>query len=202
MRAAEIADLAYDAGIRTQSDLQAAVAIALAESAGDPNAVGDVALQNATWGPSLGLWQIRSLKAETGKGTTRDANKLKDPKFNAKAMYEISGGGKNWGPWTTWPLRAAAYMPQAIGAATGTLAGRSVSTGADVVQEAVTPDGIQDIAEAVRASNRWVSDRNNLFRVAKVMIGSVLIVGGVVLVAKPVVVPAVSKVGKLAGKAL
>ena len=43
-------------------------AIAQAESARNPGAIGDVALQNGTWGPSVGLFQVRTLKAETGDG--------------------------------------------------------------------------------------------------------------------------------------
>src|SRR4051812_44178395 len=51
-------------------------AIAQAESAGNLGAVGDVRLQNGTWGPSVGLFQIRTLKAETGTGTDRDIEHL------------------------------------------------------------------------------------------------------------------------------
>src|SRR5205085_11165321 len=79
-----------------------ATAIALAESGGRTEAQGDLGLQNGTWGPSVGLWQIRSLKAETGKGTPRDASKLTDPQFNAQAAYVISNGGANFKPWTTY----------------------------------------------------------------------------------------------------
>ncbi len=210
MNAADIAELAYNAGIRNQSDLQAAVAIALAESGGRENAEGDLALQNATWGPSIGLWQIRSLKAESGKGTVRDATRLKDPAFNAKAMFAISNGGKNWGPWTTWPLRAAGYMPQAIGAASGTLlknvgntSGTSNANIGEAAVDAVVPDGLEAVEAGLTKTSAWVADRNNWFRVAKVAIGGVLIVGGVFLVAKPLVTNVIaSEAGKVAGKVL
>jgi hypothetical protein len=79
-----------------------ATAIALAESGGNSDAVGDVGLENATWGPSVGLWQIRSLKAQTGTGGPRDVTQLKDPRFNARAMRAISTGGTNWRPWSTY----------------------------------------------------------------------------------------------------
>jgi hypothetical protein len=59
-------------------------------------------LQDAKWGPSIGLWQIRSLKAESGTGSPRDATRLKDPRFNAQAMRAISGGGDSFTPWTTY----------------------------------------------------------------------------------------------------
>ena len=210
MGPADIGALAYAAGIRSQSDLQAAIAVAMAESAGNPNAVGDTTLQNATWGPSFGLWQIRSLKAESGKGTTRDGTRLKDPAFNAKSMYAISNGGKNWQPWSVWPLRAQLFMPVAIPAASAVIAAKGIGTVVDVADDvaggaadAVTPDGLQDIAEGVRAGNRWISDRNNWFRVAKVGIGGILLVGGAFLIAKPLVTGSVAKeVGKVVNKAV
>ena len=51
----------------------------------------------------MGLWQVRTLKAETGKGTTRDINKLlADPNFQARSAWEISGGGRNYRPWSVY----------------------------------------------------------------------------------------------------
>jgi hypothetical protein len=77
--------------------------IALAESGGNPAAQGDVALQDGTWGPSYGLWQIRTLKRETGTGSTRDITALASGiTAQARAEYVISGGGSNWSPWTTY----------------------------------------------------------------------------------------------------
>lgn len=68
----------------------------------NPGAVGDVRLADATWGPSVGLWQIRTLKAETGTGRSRDINILTNPQQNARAMAEISANGTNWSPWSTY----------------------------------------------------------------------------------------------------
>lgn len=97
----QIYQLARDAGLSpTQAAL--ATAIALGESGGSTTAVGDENLQNEKWGPSVGLWQVRSLNAETGRGTTRDVQRLSDPEFNAKSMYAISNGGTNWNPWTVY----------------------------------------------------------------------------------------------------
>lgn len=90
-------------GVRlTDHEAQVAVAIAMAESGLNPNAEGDVTIQTSTWGPSVGLWQVRSLKADSGTGRTRDASRLKDPAFNAKSMAEISNGGTNWSPWSVY----------------------------------------------------------------------------------------------------
>jgi hypothetical protein len=210
----QIGAFAYAAGVRSQSSLQAAIAIALAESGGNPNKPGDVGLQTAHWGPSLGLWQIRSVKSESGKGTVRDATRLKDPTFNAKSMYSISNGGKNWGPWTTWPLKAAAFMPVAIPAASSVITAKGVIAGAqaasdaltgaaDGVVDAVTPDGLQDIGEGVRAANRWIADRNNWFRVAKAVGGGALLIGGLFLMTKPIVTGvAAGEVGKVVTKVI
>jgi hypothetical protein len=100
----EVVRLAVAAGFRGDQ-LATAVAIAKAETGFDAEAIGDQALQDAKWGPSLGLWQIRSLNAERGTGKTRDAGNLKDPAFNARSAYAISGGGVNFTPWTMYTNR-------------------------------------------------------------------------------------------------
>jgi hypothetical protein len=206
MKATAIAQLAYDAGIRDRVALAKAVAIALAESGGNENAVGDVGLQNAQWGPSLGLWQIRSLKAESGKGTVRDATRLKDPAFNAKSMFSISNSGKDWGPWTTWPLKAAAFMPIATPVASAVVDAGKVSGAVDAGKEAVAgvTDGLADVGTGVRATYEWISDRNNWMRIGKAGIGIALVVGGILVVAVPRVADAlpIGKAAKIAKGAL
>ncbi|RGC65004.1 hypothetical protein C5N14_30910 [Micromonospora sp. MW-13] len=93
-------------------------AIAAGESGLNPGAVGDVSLQDATWGPSVGLTQIRTLKADTGTGRTRDITRLRDPLANLTAAYEISGGGRDWTPWTVYTSgKYRQYLGQAQAAA-------------------------------------------------------------------------------------
>lgn len=78
-------------------------AIAGAESGYDNANLGDIGLQDNTWGPSYGLFQIRTLKAETGSGTNRDINRLAASDLEqARAAYAISGGGTNFSPWTVY----------------------------------------------------------------------------------------------------
>src|SRR5689334_23282210 len=78
-------------------------AIAQAESARDPGAIGDVALQNGTFGPSVGLFQIRTVKAETGKGTDRDIEHLTgNVRAQVQAALHISNNGTNFRPWSTF----------------------------------------------------------------------------------------------------
>jgi hypothetical protein len=88
-----------------------AVAIAGAESRYDPRA------QNLKYPDhSIGLWQINQLAHKGRYGT--DAQ-LKNPTRNARAMLAVSGGGRNWGPWSTWPKAAAGYMSRARAAVIG-----------------------------------------------------------------------------------
>lgn len=66
----------------------------------DFGAVGDLHLVNATYGPSYGAWQIRSVLAQSGTGTYRDPLRLQglSPEFNAEAAYAVwrQQGFKAW----------------------------------------------------------------------------------------------------------
>jgi hypothetical protein len=97
----EVYRLALGAGLGHEPAV-VATAIAWAESGLRPDAVGDVGLTDGTWGPSIGLWQIRSLRADTGTGKERDVERLGDPSFNARSMVAISAGGTNWRPWSVF----------------------------------------------------------------------------------------------------
>lgn len=124
------AAVAYAAGIRTLGDLRIAVAIGGPESGWNPTAVGDEDLEDSTWGPSVGIWQIRSLRDQTNTGQARDVTRLKDPAFNARAMYEISGGGSNWRPWTGYTSGAyRQYLDAGETAARWAIANMSTDAG-------------------------------------------------------------------------
>ncbi|MEN8672574.1 hypothetical protein [Nocardioides sp.] len=114
---AEAYRLARTAGL-TDFEAITAVAIAISESGLNPNAEGDTTIQTSVWGPSIGLWQIRSLKADYGTGRTRDASRLKDPAFNARSMFEISNGGTYWGPWSVYTSGAYKANLNKVSAAT------------------------------------------------------------------------------------
>lgn len=132
---ARAAGLGHDAAVT-------ATAIAKAESGLRTDARGDTGITTGTWGPSIGLWQVRSLKTETGTGRSRDANRLTDPAFNARSMVSISGGGSNWGPWSVYKSGAyrthVAAVEAAVGAAGG-IAAPSINRGT------VQPAGWDDI---------------------------------------------------------
>lgn len=65
-------------------------AIGMAESGGDPTARA-----NTQWEDSRGLYQINLNAHPQYKSVD-----LSDPYENAKAAYEVSNGGTNFGPWT------------------------------------------------------------------------------------------------------
>lgn len=84
-----------------ESQLKTAAAVMQAESGASAGAQGDIAIQTPKWGPSVGLFQIRSLKDPSGY-PERDGGKLMDPMFNARSAYKISNGGTNWKPWSAY----------------------------------------------------------------------------------------------------
>ncbi len=116
LSAGQIAFVAKGAGFSGDS-LVTAVAIALAESSGNADAVGDVALQTGTWGPSVGLWQIRSLNVQKNTGGQRDEVANHNPATNAKNAFAISSSGTNFHPWSTFG--SGAYLAHIGAARTG-----------------------------------------------------------------------------------
>jgi len=92
---AALLELARSAGFPNP---ELAAAVAMAESGGNANAVGDIYL-----GGSYGLWQV-NIKAHPQYSVSQ----LFDPAYNARAALEISKGGIDWNPWTTF--RTGAYL--------------------------------------------------------------------------------------------
>jgi hypothetical protein len=91
---AALRQLAFDAGFNGDH-ADVAAAVAMAESGGNPQAVGDN-------GTSFGLWQVH-----TPSHPEFDASRLLEPDYAAHAAYLISKGGADWSPWTTY--RTGAY---------------------------------------------------------------------------------------------
>lgn len=91
----DIITVATNAGF-TGQDLVTAVAVAMAESSGNPNALGDIGIGQG----SFGLWQINSYwHPEYGP----DFSKLYDPQTNANAAYAIYvAAGNSFTPWSTF----------------------------------------------------------------------------------------------------
>ncbi len=93
--------LAVGAGLDHEGAI-IATAVSWAESGLNPDAEGDDDLTDETWGRSVGLWQVRSLRAQSGTGGPRDAVALLDPAHNARAMAVISAIGEDFTPWTDY----------------------------------------------------------------------------------------------------
>lgn len=114
----------YAALVRAGFTSPAAVvmtAIAGGESGWDDTAVGDVGLQNSTWGPSVGAFQIRTVKRETGSHSIRDIGSLQgNLDVQAAAAYQISRQGKDFSPWTVYTTgRYQQFLDQAKAAVSG-----------------------------------------------------------------------------------
>ena len=161
----QVFELAKAAGFdNVQAEIAAAIAMAetLAFKDGkqyaDFDAVGDVSLVTSTWGPSYGAWQIRSLIADSGTGRTRDATRLPDPEFNAKAAYTVwKNAGGSFTPWSTYTsgaykgyLQAPKYNPKPV-----IPAGTYMVTGGDSLSKIGQKTGYQ--WQLIAALNHIVS---------------------------------------------
>jgi hypothetical protein len=104
MDANQIAVYASSAGF-SGDDLVTAIAVALAESSGNPNAYNpEIAAGTPSGKGSYGLWQIY-LKAHP----EFEGRNLYDPQTNAIAAYSVyRGRGGNFLPWSTF--KNGAYM--------------------------------------------------------------------------------------------
>lgn len=97
MAPADIDTVAANAGF-AGADLATAVAIALAESGGDPNAYNQELRAGAPPGKgSYGLWQIYLYKHPEFAGWN-----LYDPQTNANAAYSIYSARGGFSDWTTF----------------------------------------------------------------------------------------------------
>ncbi len=99
---AQLRDAAYKAGFRGTA-LETAVAVGMAESGGNSRSLNN---NPGTGDLSYGDWQINMLG---GMGPERrqqyglsSNDALFDPNTNARVAFQMSGGGKNWSPWSTY----------------------------------------------------------------------------------------------------
>lgn len=102
LSSAEIEHNLVKAGF-TPENAHIMMAVSKAESGHQLECVGDEVLTNPKWTYSYGLYQIRGLVAEQGKGSCRDIQSLgKDVFRQSQCAFEISGGGVNFSPWSMW----------------------------------------------------------------------------------------------------
>lgn len=149
--------LAAGAGF-TGDDLVTAVAVALAESGGNPQAYNPEVTAHAPQGyGSFGLWQIY-LKAHP----EFQGQNLFDPQTNAAAAYSVyAAAGNSFRPWSTFTSSAYVAHVDAVQAAlapppdTTTVAsdsGGQPSDGSGGIDQGSGPDGGQTLALFVGAA--------------------------------------------------
>lgn len=131
-----------------------AVAVALAESSGNSDALNDA---NSNGSSDYGLFQINSVHA----GLLNSHN-WRDPADNARMAFAISSGGTNWRPWVAYTSgRYRAYLPRAK-RATGSPVGSLPGAGSGAV-----PAGLPSASDLL--------DGNTWLRFGYVIVGGVLI---------------------------
>lgn len=109
-----MASICIAVGFRGEA-LVKALAVAKAESDFDAHAM-NYAAASGKWGPAVGLFQVRVLvrPPRSGMDSRRDRDAMRDPVNNARFAYDLSGGGKNWRPWSAYTNGAyRQYMDEA-----------------------------------------------------------------------------------------
>jgi len=144
----QLYQLALSVGF-TGNDAIMAVAVALAESRGNPKATN----ANSNKSTDYGLWQINSCHLHDGGAIPSDPNALFDPVTNAKSAYQIWSVGHSWQPWSTYPAAARSYMDRAQAASRAPASELPASTAAGTSQGA---SGMPQTA-LVQAMNQFVN---------------------------------------------
>lgn len=106
----QIEQYAYNAGFRGDA-LKLAVAVALAESAGNPSAYNpELAAGTKAGSGSRGLWQIYG-----SAHPQYNNNAVYDPQANANAAYSVyKSAGESFRPWSTYLNGAAQQIAKSL----------------------------------------------------------------------------------------
>lgn len=193
--------------------------IALAESGGDPSLVN----RNNDGSTDTGLWQINSVHREKNPEWTEAW--LKNPVNNARAAYALAkdAGGKGQyagtSPWNAskesrpesgykgWKELAADWQKNDPHAYAGSITQETLRGDLDIpiVSDVIEgADSVKDAAvgalELAGKSALWIGNPRNWLRVAYVVGGLALVVGGATIIARPAIESAtdVLPVGKIA----
>lgn len=189
LSADDIAAVASKAGFgKDKATLATAIAVALAESSGNPKAVSPT-------GCCHGLWQINTEVHPYTK------SQMQDPQANANAAYSISKQGTKWSPWSAYNMGMhLMYLPTANAAADKIATGGAHDSAAGVIQEGLEDQfdetGLGSLAAFPEKVRLWLSDRNNIFRIVKVLAGGALLIAGVYIIGRPVVASTVKELKK------
>ncbi len=188
MNDTDIARLALSVGLPQGNPVAFAVAIALCESSGNPNAVGP----RTRYGSAVGLWQIMPPGDNGESGAS-----LKNPQVNARAMASRSRMGTNWQPWECWTsgkwkrfyergikAASAASGPNLPGGLENTLSGSAFEgvQAVDAVGDATAGalGSIATLADVVTNPDWWKRIGVGAAGVALVVVAGVLVLKDVV----------------------
>lgn len=185
---AQIASAAVSAGF-PREEIPTAVAVALAESGGNPLAVN---ANEPDGSVSRGLWQINSVHS-----ALLQSNDWRDPAGNAKMAFIIwqRAGGK-WSPWGAFnnqSFRLYLTRGQAVAGVTGGTLPAGLPNPLDAAGSLA--EGMSALSDAFG----FLTDRHNWVRLVTVGAGLVLMLILVVAVLKNT---AVAKTAKKVGKAV
>lgn len=178
------------------------LAIGLAETDGvlDTNKQGDIAIEDATWGPSVGVFQIRTLKhpKNTPMEQARNIQTLQTLIGQTQSAAMISTGtstgqgtpGTTFQPWTTFKTgKYRMYLPRADAAINAAKTSGAVDmTNADKGQ--AIPEGytdtlkgvVQDAVSGITSPLQALSDFLKLLTSASFWKRAVEIIAGLVLI--------------------
>lgn len=180
----QIATYAYNAGFRG-ADLITAVAIALAESSGNTDIYNPETQAGTPTGEgSRGLWQIY------GEAHPEyDSDAVYDPQTNANAAYSIyASEGNSFTPWSTFNNNEyKQYQPQATQSVSNVASGGT--NGSSTFNEGLPipsiPNPLPSIGSGLSALGTTLNWIANPGRLAKFVIGVVLIFTGIYIVVHP-----------------
>lgn len=202
LNASQIYAYARQAGFSGVAAIQA-TAVALAESGGRTDVIGDRNLTQAGE-KSVGLWQINYRPSRDAGNSERDPSANLDPSANAAAAYAISNRGTNFSPWSTYTSGAyRSFLPKALAAAAS--AGDPVPAAADFAK----PGDTSSSTTADTSSSDSGSSSSNPFALnvggplggvitglGKLVLPTIAVLGGVALVAGGVYKAVTAKTGK------
>lgn len=184
----QIAQLAVNVGVPNGEPLYTCCSIALAESSGSTDATN----YNDNGTTDRGLWQINDVHNDKLPGEDRY-----DPEVNARLMAQISSGGTNWQPWSTFNSGAnldhLGPVMEALGGQVltpngGAGAGSGAGNGL-TYENAGLFDGAKELSskfgaglDAIERFFRIITSVEGWMRILKVYCGAVMVLGGLVLV--------------------
>lgn len=185
----QILDLAYKVGWRESGDLERVLAIVLAESGGNTDAISST-------GCCHGLMQI-NVRAHPQYTVAQ----MHQAEPNMQAGFALWTARGNWGDWNSSRGGQLLRGPEARASMeTWTLSpgvGAEGTAGAiDKAVEAVP--GLSTISEGVARVTNWISTPSNIGRVALVVIGALVIVVAFSRITPGTVVQTTAKVADIA----